>query len=132
MEIRELKSDKLSKLNGAYSQAIELVHPEKLVFVSGFTSRDKDGNVVGVGDIRAQTDQVLSNIQAILAEAGATMKDVVKYTIYITDMKLFGEIGDIRRQYFSEPYPACATVEVSRMVNSDHLIEIDAIAAVRA
>jgi len=132
MKINELKSDKLSKSLGVYSQAIELVHPEKLIFVSGFTSRDTAGNVVGKGDIRVQTDQVLRNIQTILAEAGATMNDVVKMTIYIRDMEMFDDIHDIRRQYFSEPYPACAMLEVSRMVNPDHLIEIEAIAAVKA
>lgn len=132
VEIRELKSDKLSKPFGPYSQAIEIVHPEKLIFVSGFTSRDKEGNVVGKGDIRVQTDQVLRNIEAILAEAGATMKDIVKMTIYIRDVETFADIHDIRCRYLSEPYPACAVLEVSRMVNPDHLIEIDAVAAVRA
>lgn len=132
MEIKELISNKLSEPLGVYSQAIEVKHPERLIFVSGFTSRDKEGNVVGKGDIKVQTDQVLQNMQHVLEEAGATMDDIVKMTLYIRDMNMFNEIHEIREKYFNKPYPACAMLEVSRMVSPEHLIEIEAIAAVPA
>lgn len=131
MEIRELVSSKLCKPLGVYSQATEVIMPEKLVFVSGFTSRDPKGNVVGKGDIKVQTESVLQSIQTILKEAGGTMKDIVKMTIYIRDMNMFDEIHEVRARYFSRPYPACAMLEVSRMVDPDHLIEIEAIAALK-
>lgn len=131
MEIRELVSPKLCKPLGVYSQATEVVMPERFVFVSGFTSRDQDGNVKGRGDIKVQTDTVLRNIQTILEEAGGAMKDIVKMTIYIRDMNMFNEIHEVRAKYFSQPYPACSMLEVSRMVDPDHLIEIEAVAALK-
>ena len=103
MEIRELSSPHLCKPLGVYSHAIEVINPEKLIFVSGFTSRDQDGNVLGKGDIKVQTDAVLRSIQTILKEAGATMKDIVKMTIYIRDMNMFKEIHEVRARYFSQP-----------------------------
>ena len=131
MEIRELISPDLCKPLGVYSHAIEVINPEKLIFVSGFTSRDQEGNVLGKGDIKTQIDIVLRSIQTILKEAGGTMKDIVKMTIYIRDMNMFKEIHEVRARYFSPPLPACAMLEVSRMVDPDHLIEIEAIAALK-
>lgn len=131
MRINELVSPHLSEPIGIFSQAIEVVNPEKMIFVSGFTSRDKEGNVVGKDDIKEQTDNVLKNIQHILREAGATMNDIVKLTIYIRDMNMFSEIHEVRAKYFVKPYPAAAMLEVSRMVSPDHLIEIEAIAVLK-
>lgn len=131
MKIIEHVSPKLSEPLGIYSQAIEVSKPERLIFVSGFTSRDKEGNVVGKDDIKVQTDNVLTNMKHILEEAGATMNDVVKMTLYIKDMNMFDEIHEVRAKYFDKPYPACAMLEVSRMVSPEHLIEIEAIAAVK-
>lgn len=132
MKINELVSAQLSEPLGVYSQAIEVIHPEKTVFVSGITSRDKEGNVVGENDIKLQTETVLLSIKAILEEANLTLNDIVKMTLYIRDMEMFSEIHEVRARYFSKPYPACAMLEVSRMVSKEHLIEIDAIAIGKA
>ncbi len=130
MEKRELVSPKLNKPLGVFCQAIEVTNAKKLVFVSGLTSRAPDGSVIGEGDIKLQTETVLKNMQAILAEAGGTMKDIVKVTVYIRDMELFKEIHEVRDRYFEKPYPASVMVEISRLVDTRHLIEIEAIAVI--
>lgn len=132
MKVNELKSEKLNEPIGVFSQAIEVVNPGKTVYVSGITSRAKDGSVVGEGDIKVQTETILLSIQAILAESNLTLDDVVKMTLYIRDMDMFSEIHEVRAKYFSKPYPAAAMLEVSRMVSKEHLIEIDAIAVGKA
>jgi 2-iminobutanoate/2-iminopropanoate deaminase len=128
---RELKSDKLyaPPRGGVFSTAIE-APVGRTIYLSGLTSRNKEGAVVGKGDIELQTDTVLQNMQTILGEAGGTMDDIVKLTVYIRDMKLFDRIHDVRRHYFKEPYPASAMVEVSMLADPDLLIEIEAIAVV--
>lgn len=131
MPKKELKSEKLyaPPRGGIFSTAIE-APAGRTIYVSGLTSRNKDGDIVGKGDIRVQTETILQNMQTILAEAGATMDDIVKLTVFIRDMDLFDEIHDIRRSYFEEPYPASAMVEVSMLADPDLLIEIEAVAVV--
>ncbi len=120
-------SDKLSKPLGIYSQAVK-AEGNRLLFISGMTARDKDGNIVGKGDMRAQTRQVLENIKAVLEKAGATFDQIVKVTVYITDMSRFKEIHEVRAQYFKKDYPASTMVQVSGLVSPEMLIEIDAVA----
>lgn len=86
--------------------------------------------MVGKGNIKVQTETILQNMQTILAEAGATMDDIVKLTVFIRHMELFDEIHHIRRAYFEEPYPASSMVEVSMLADPDLLIEIEAVAVV--
>ena len=101
----------------------------KMVFVSGQVARDLDGNVVGVGDIYAQTRQVLRNMQAVLAESEATMDDVVKVTVFVTNLEEHLVAShEVRSEFFKNGYPASSLVEVSRLVHKDFLIEIEAIA----
>jgi 2-iminobutanoate/2-iminopropanoate deaminase len=128
---RELRSDKLytPPRGGVFSTAIE-APAGRTIYVSGLTSRNKEGAVVGKGDIKAQTETILQNMRAILAEAGATMGDIVKLTVFVRDMGLFDEIHDIRRAYFEDPYPASSMVEVSMLADPDLLIEIEAVAVV--
>ena len=78
-------------------------------------------------DIGPQTRQVLKNLQAVLEEAGASMKDVVKTTVYLKDLSKFGEMNGIYGEFFTPPYPARATVEVSALPKGVE-VEIDAIA----
>lgn len=128
---RELKSEKLyaPPRGGVFSTAIE-APAGRTIYVSGLTSRNKEGTVVGKGDIKVQTETILQNMQIILAEAGGTMADIVKLTVFIREMDLFDEIHDIRRSYFEEPYPASSMVEVSMLADPDLLIEIEAVAVV--
>jgi reactive intermediate/imine deaminase len=117
----------------AFSQAIKVDKAglSSLLFISGQASIDKNGNLVGKGDIKAQTRQTLENMKAALAQLGGIMDDVVKVTVYVTDMSKFKEIHEVRREFFSkENYPASTIVEINRLANDDLLIEIDAIAVV--
>lgn len=122
-----ITSKKVSRPLGIYSQAVK-AEGNRLLFISGMTARDKEGRVVGKGDIKLQTRQVLENIKAVLEEAGATFDHIVRVTVYITDMNLFKEIHQVRAEYFKKDYPASTMVQVSGLVSKDLLIEIDAIA----
>ncbi len=123
-----LHSSELGPPVGVFVQATRVEAKGHVIYVSGLTSRGADNSVVGVGDIRAQTRQVLENLKKILATAGATLDDVVKVTVFIRDMKHFKEIHEVRAQYFTGVLPASSMVEVSRLVHPDCLIEIEAIA----
>ncbi|HLG72795.1 MAG TPA: RidA family protein [Chloroflexota bacterium] len=128
MSKRILSSPRLSKPVGVFSQATMASTPGRMIFVSGLTARDSTGKVVGVGDAGAQTRQVLENLKAILAEGGATLEDVVRVTVYIRNMADFKAIHEVRGQYFTANPPASTMVEVSRLVDEDMLIEIEATA----
>ena len=101
-----------------------------MVFVSGQVAFDSQQQIVGVGDIKAQTRQVLENIKAVLDEAGATFDDIVKVTVFITDMGHFPQIHEVRAQYFTGDFPASTMVEVRALAHPDLLIEMEAIAVV--
>jgi len=122
-----ITSEKLSKPLGIYSQAMK-AEGNRLLFISGMTARDKNGDIVGKGDMKAQTRQVLENIKAVLEKASATFDQIVKVTVFITDMSRFQEIHEVRAQYFKKDYPASTMVQVSGLVSPDMLIEIEAIA----
>jgi 2-iminobutanoate/2-iminopropanoate deaminase len=100
------------------------------VWVSGTTARDDDGNVVGVGDMEAQAQQCLENIETILREAGGTRDDVVKLTVYLADRAYRDRFQQVRKRFFKAPYPASAMV-IGTMVLPEYLVEIEAVAVVR-
>lgn len=113
---------------GTYSQAF--VTSGKTVYVAGMTARDEKGELVGEGDIRAQTKAVLDNMKAVLEAAGAAMSDVVKLTVFMRDLTQAAHVREIRQQYFSRPYPASTLVEISRLADERFLIEIEAVAVI--
>mgnify|MGYP003709875799 CR=1 FL=1 len=127
-----LHCDELSAPVGVFVQAARIPAGSDVVHVSGLTSRAADGSTFAPGDIKAQTRHILENLKKILAEAGATLEDVAKVTVYITDMGDFDAIHEIRRECFTATRPASTMVEVSRLVNDDMLIEIEAIAYIQA
>ena len=117
----------------AFSQAIKVskANLESLLLISGQASIDEKGNVVGKGDIKTQTRQTLENMRSVLSQLGATMDDVVKVTIFVTDISHFNEIHEVRREYFKKGnYPASTIVEINRLALEDLMIEIEAIAVV--
>jgi len=116
-------------LKGYYSNAVR-VSAGPLLFISGQIALDRDGNLVGKGDLRAQAVQVLENIRLILKAHKADMTDVVQVTVYVTDIRAFRDIADIRLRYFPKDGPASAIVEVSKLALPDLMIEIAAVAAV--
>jgi 2-iminobutanoate/2-iminopropanoate deaminase len=99
-----------------------------LIFVSGQAGIDESGRTVAPGDLEAQGRQALANLTRVLGAAGATLSDVVKVTIMVTDMSQLDVIIKLREEHFSEPYPADTLLQVARLAQPDWLIEIDAIA----
>ena len=98
------------------------------VYVSGQIALNPEGNVVGKGDIKAQTRQALENVKSVLQAAGASLDDVVKVTVYMTDISQLRETHEVRAQYFPDPPPASTTVEIKALAFPDVLIEIEAVA----
>lgn len=118
----------LSTPFGVWSHAISVV-PARLLFVSGLTARDENGDVVGVGDVAAQTRRILENLKRTVEAAGGTMGDVASVTVFVRDVDDFAGIHAVRREFFPEDPPASTMVEVSSLVDERCLIEINAIAA---
>lgn len=114
---------------GPYNQAIAA--SGQLIFIAGQIPLDpQTGEIVGDGNITAQTQQVMSNIEAILTAAGATWDNVVKTSVFMSDLTNFGAMNQVYAQYFpAETAPARACVEVSRLPK-DVLVEIECIAVI--
>ncbi len=100
-----------------------------LIFISGQAGYAHDGQIVD-GGFRAQGEQAFSNLKRALEAGDSNLDNVVKVTIFLTDMNNFGEIVELRRKYFSEPYPADSIVEVSGLYTPEAMIEIEAVALV--
>ena len=111
-----------------YSHAV-VVEGRKTIFVSGQLARDRQGGVVGKGDMRAQIRQVGENVKAALTAAGATLADIVKTNTYVTDIDEFFKHVDVRMEYFGA-LPTSTTVEVRRLAHPDLLVEVEVIAVV--
>jgi len=127
MKKQAIISSKLSKPVGVFSHAVK-AEGKQFLFISGLTARNINGNIVGKGDMRVQTKQILENMKIILEEAEASFDHIVKVTVYVTDLNYFKEIHEVRAQYFKGDLPASTLVQVSRLVNEDCMIEIDAVA----
>ena len=111
-----------------FSQAVK-TSGKTMIFISGQNGVDAEGNLVAM-DIEGQTKQALENIKALLEAAGATLDDVVKITVYITNMEDMDKVREVRRQYFKKNFPTSTAVEVKKFGLKDALIEIDAIAVI--
>jgi enamine deaminase RidA (YjgF/YER057c/UK114 family) len=113
-----------------YSHVVE-VKGGRTLYISGQIALDKDGNLVGRNDFRAQVEQVFENLKARLQEGGATFRDVVKLNYYLTDASGVQAVRDIRNNYINtESPPASTLVVVKQLVRKEYLIEIEAIAVV--
>ena len=96
------------------------------VYVSGTTSFGENGQIVGNGDPYAQTVQILTTIKNALIKAGAKMDDVVRTRIYVTNIDQWEEIGRAHGEFFKDINPATSMIEVSRLIEPDILVEIEA------
>ena len=101
----------------------------ELVFVAGIVALDENGEMVGKGDVKGQTRQVIENIKELVEAAGGGLSDINKTTVYITDFANYAGMNEVYREYFAEEPPARATVRAD-LFNPDLLVEIDAIAVV--
>lgn len=110
-----------------YSRA---VRSGSIIHVSGTTATDGNGDIVGAGDPAAQTEQIIKNIDWALKELGSGLGDVVRTRIYVRDIDDWESIGQVHGRYFGEILPATSMVEVSRLIDPDMLLEIEAEAVV--
>jgi reactive intermediate/imine deaminase len=115
-----------------YTHVVEVSGPAKTIYISGQIALDRDGNVVGMNDMRAQAEQVFKNLEAALAAAGAKFSDVVKMNTYTTDISQIQAIRDVRGRYFGQVTPASTLVQVVHLARPELMLEIEVIAVVPA
>ena len=128
-QVKRTNPAPLSRPTG-YTHVVEVTGPAKTVYISGQIAFDKDGTIVGAGDMKAQAEQVFKNLQAALGAAGAKFSDVVKMNTFITDMSKASAVREVRARYFGETTPASTLVQVSSLVRPELMLEIEVIAVV--
>lgn len=113
-----------------FSQVAKVPAAQATVYTSGQVAYDDDANIVGVGDIEAQTRKAFENLKRSLSAADASLSDVVKIRYSVTDRSHYETIVDLRPEYLSEPYPTGMLAVVDGLAEADLLVELEAIAAV--
>ena len=128
-QIKRTNPPALSTPTG-YTHVVEVAGAARTVYIAGQVAFDNNGQVVGKGDRKAQTEQVYKNLETALAAAGASFKDVVKMNTYVTDMSQAQVTRDVRARYFGETLPASTLVQVVALARPELMIEIEVIAAI--
>ena len=100
------------------------------LFLSGLTARTVDGTIVAEGDVAGQLTQILENMQAILSQAGASLDDVVSIRTYILDIEKWDDLEPVMRRFWGDVWPASTLVEVRRLFDPRHLVEMESVALV--
>ena len=127
MNRRPLHSDKAPKAIGPYSQAVEVKGAERMVFLSGQVALDPATGELVPGDVVAQTQRVIQNLEAVLAAAGLTFANVVRTTVFLADMADFAKMNEVYAKAFSSEPPARVTIAAAGLPKGAR-VEIDAIA----
>jgi 2-iminobutanoate/2-iminopropanoate deaminase len=127
MSRREIRVPELAEPISHYTDA---VRAGDLLFVSGCVAVDGEGRLVGRGDVVAQTRQVFANLEAVLAAAGASLRDIVKVTVFLTDVADRAAVNEVRTERFGSTRPASTLVEVSKLAVEGARVEIEAVALV--
>jgi 2-iminobutanoate/2-iminopropanoate deaminase len=127
MATKTIQPASLNDPRPRYSQGIQ-AECGRLLFIAGQTASDKNGNVVGKGDIKAQTRQVFDNIKAVLEAAGGSLDNLVMTTTYITDRKYRDGYNEVRRGLYKKDPPTSTLLIISGLANEDYMIEIAGIA----
>lgn len=127
MTLKHVHTDAAPAAIGPYSQAVVA---NGFLYTAGQIALDPASGTMSTGDVREQTELVMRNLTAVLKEAGATWGDVVKTTVYLTDMAAFPIVNEIYGRWLGEARPARSTVQVAALPRGG-LVEVDAVAAVR-
>lgn len=128
--MRKREEIRIPELAEPISHYTDAVRAGNLLFVSGFVPVDGEGSLVGGDDVVAQARQVLANLGAVLSAAGATFADVVKVTVYLTDIADRARINPVRQEVFGDARPASTLVEVSALAVPGAKLEIEAVALI--
>lgn len=125
----KINSDDFAKRLGAYSHGYSIdVGDSRIIFTTGQIALDNNGNVVHENDVAKQAEFVYETLQKILVQAGASLNDVVKTTVFLTDINDFSKVSPVRNKYFKNAEPASTLVEVSKLVKPGCKIEVEVIA----
>jgi enamine deaminase RidA (YjgF/YER057c/UK114 family) len=114
---------------GSYS-LVAVAQPGRMVFIAGQTASDPEGNVVGVGDVRAQTRYIIQKIQRAVEAVGGTINDVVAINVFTTDVRYHRDINETRREVLGSNFPTSTMVQVVALARPELLLEINAIAII--
>jgi len=121
---------RIGSLGPAISHYTDAVRFGDLLFISGVVAWDQDGNIVGKGDVIAQTEKIFDSLGQILAAAGCGFADMLTVTIFLRDIEDRAKINPVRERVFGDSRPASTLVEVSKLVYPDLLIEVNAVAGI--
>jgi enamine deaminase RidA (YjgF/YER057c/UK114 family) len=114
---------------GSYS-VVTISQPGRMVFIAGQTASDPQGNVVGVGDARAQTRHIIGKIKRAVEAAGGTIDDVVAMNIFTTDVRYHRDINETRREILGSNFPTSTMVQVVALARPELMLEVNAIAVI--
>jgi len=130
-QVKRTNPPTLAKPTG-YTHVVDVTGPAKTIYIAGQVALDKDGKVVGAGNMKAQAEQVFRNLEVALAAAGAKFTDVVKMNTFVTDIEQTPAVREVRARFFGETTPASTLVQVVHLARPEFMIEVEVIAAIPA